>query len=200
MRPRSQRIQNTRQPHRTKAIVTLPDKDTPLIGYQQHLSDKEVAEFLRDEDAGGVGREYKTHGDVWNAKPEIVLTGLLHLILDELEKLNDEPKDQLELHSRWLTDWYDRVVSLIAEHDQQCERIAKFCDLELLRRDVDRQKVRWFSIIYRQDIGRHRRMFEDLQDKVKRLRRVKSLADIEKLDGIGKKMAEAIRRKMSEPK
>ena len=104
-----------------------------LPPYYRHMSSAELVEFMRTECAA-VGKGYKTYGDAWEAKPEDMQEGLLHNILTQLEQLNEIQKDPLDSHQRFLKggSWED-VRGLIFCHKRECRRIAKFCDLSLLK-------------------------------------------------------------------
>lgn len=187
--------------------------DTKLPACSRHKTPKDVAEYMRSE-GRRVGRIYETHGSVWGAPDDLQQVGLLHLVVDRLEEINKvlckKPLDMLAGQSAWLLRFHSRAVEAIAEHKRQCDRIAKFCDIELLRGDAEQGKsIHDLSREYRLSFAKHEwlAVFEcgkyyqhngiiDIESKTKRLRSVKSLNDIEKLRGIGYRTGLKIREKM----
>lgn len=148
----------------------------------------------------GVGRKYKTYGELWDVEPEILQTGLLHLILDQLEKTPINKDLEIETHSKWLQREYPRVSALICKHQKECQRIEKFCRLELLGRDVKDVDPNRFSLTYRQSWSDHWKLLTKLMAKVDRLKKVKSLEDLAELAGIGMTAAKKIKTKMEKSK
>jgi len=174
----------------------MPERNEKLYEWEKHKTPKGVAEYMRDQ-GRTVGRKYETHGDVWQANDAIVQTGLLHLILDKLEQMQ-ERSDPMEGHQEWLEHWHGRVTKAVAEHEKQKARLLVMfgADANLgadLRNYFD---VHRSSRLYRRDSTNHLQAFERLEEKIKRMRSVRKPEDVENLEGIGEKKALKILQKM----
>jgi len=165
------------------------DKNTPLSDYERVRTPRDVARYARN---WNLGKEYRTHGDVWSAGESIVQTGLLHLILDELQK-EPEP-DPLIKHREWLKCYYPYVSSLFKEHEKQRRRLAvMFGEGARLGRDASiYPDISMFSAMYRRDRQDHYESIESIKRKISRMKSVKKPKDVTNLAGIGKKTAEKL--------
>ena len=178
------------------------ERHDKLFFFEKHKTPKDVARFMRKE-GKGVGREYETHGDVWDASDSLLQVGLLHLILDRLDEISNHltsPKDQLEIHRQWIRNgMHEASIEVIKDYKKELTRISKFCDLELLGKDARSTiDIHDLSKEFRSsnDWVKRTRSFEKLKDLTGRLRYVRSLDDITRLDGIGKIKASKIRQIM----
>ena len=181
----------------------MEDRSTP-IGWRERIrTPKEVAQYFRTR-GSTVGRDYKTYGDIWDIKPDVVQVGLLHLILDTLEEIHTPKLSPLEIHRIWLNHVRGEAERTLACHKKECDRISKFCDLKLL---LDDANLSLFACIeYLRES--HKRMAEkgqkyalheikEIRERTERLKLVQTLDDLEQLHGIGKKKADTIRAKMA---
>ena len=172
----------------------MPERNEELEEWQKHKTPRDVARYMRDR-AHSVGSRYETHEDVWQASDAIVQTGLLHLILDILEQDRFDPMDR---HRRWLSYWHPEVTKAIAAHERHRKRlVAMFGEEVNLGMDMDNHlDIHHSSQLYRLDTEVHRRKFQDLESKLKRMRSVRKPEDVSNLNGIGKKKAVEILQKM----
>jgi hypothetical protein len=189
------------------------EKELPL--HSQHQTPKSIAQYMRGR-GKDVGKIYKTLKDIWHAPNDELQIGLLHLIVDQLEEITDvlskKPVDMMAGHAAWMFRFHQRAEKAIEDHKKECARVNMFCDVSLLGRDAKQfSDIHFLSEQYRCDFAtgdwhaifsqgkyyKHSRLIE-VEEKVKRLKSVKSIDDIEKLDGIGKTKAAKIRAKVSQ--
>jgi hypothetical protein len=118
--------------------------------------------------------------------------GLLHLILDELQK-EAEPDPLIE-HREWLRWWHPRICYLLEQHEKQRLRlVTMFGEDARLGRDVQvNVSLSWFSRAYRIDMESHHDEVDLIRQKISRMKSVKKPKHITNLDGIGKKTAEKL--------
>ena len=189
-------------------------REKELPWHSRHKTAQGVAEYMRSE-GRGVGREYRTHGSIWDAPNDLLQVGLLHLVVDRLEAiekaLGEKPLDMMAGQAAWLSRFHQRAEKAIKDHKRECARVNKICDVSLLRRDavLDQDihdlseeyrrafaEGEWWATCNRGGYYRHRGIIE-IEEKVKRLKTVKTIDDIENLKGIGSSLAAKIRDKVS---
>lgn len=175
---------------------------------QQHLSPQELAEYFHTRHPR-VGKQYATHGDVWDCDANDRIIGLLHLILNEL-RTQDKADVALKIHQRWLNDeLYGRqaVINLNLSISQELERIAKLlnCNVDDFPTNTDlslpwvcslgQSTLRYFyRLTYERD-SFVKSFINEAREQLKRLETVKYANDIIKLRGIGKVRRDALIRK-----
>lgn len=154
-----------------------------------HMTPRDVAVYMRSEGAY-VGRSYETHGDVWNAEHQVLQTGLLHLILDQLEAQGKCKKDPLDGHGFWLGAWHKHLQIQIATYVKQRQRLVEMFRTEKIARDMSRYfSIHSFSLLWRHNQPGHLSRYIELNESIEMLRSVRTPSDATKLDGIGKKTA-----------
>jgi hypothetical protein len=175
----------------------------------KHFSDKDAVAHLR-RSFQDLGRKY-TEKELFNLPDSRTTVGLLHLILDECKSHVREQRNYVDAHLEaqqvWLTEGLPemkRDLTILGEH---LGRISKFCRLNLLpglyilsltdlgaafRRDYvnakfnhDRPLNFWYW-----HLRKH------YQDSIDILEKLKSLKNLELLEGIGPKTAAKIRKAM----
>lgn len=168
----------------------MPDRDEKFEGWQRHKTPRDVARYMRSGGAG-IGRNYETHGNVWDVDNDILQTGLLHLILDELEKVSKQldQEDPMDEHRRWLNNYRQDVIKLNNQHKQERDRLFKMFGPNVflgsdVRNNFDMHRS---SRLYRMNSVRHSREYNDLVAKIKRMKSVKKPKDAINLCGVGKK-------------
>ena len=166
------------------------ERDQSLPYYRRHMTPRDVAEYMRTT-GSDIGREYKTHGDVWDADDATLKTGLLHLILDELQRLNCSSDELLRRHALWLKHFRQDLACLIAKYDKERYRLVRMFKTDKLGPDMKNEfTLLNASQIFRSENRReYREWLTDLESKYERLRSVKRPEDIKNLRGVGKKKA-----------
>ena len=167
----------------------MSERNQELPESQQHKTPTPLAEYMRSVGAE-VGREYKTHGEIWDADPQLMQIGLLHLILDELEDMQ-KTEDPMEGHAYWLNHIRDNVEKLNREHATQLLRLLLMFGADAkLGSDMENGfDIHKSSQVFRRNRWRHSVEMTDLEKKVKRLKSVCNPEDVVNLHGIGKKTA-----------
>jgi len=173
----------------------MTKRDTPIPEFSQHFSPRDIAKYFHGV-GHSVGSKYKTYGDIWGAPDELRKIGLLHLILEELEKLNREPEGWIKLHREWLLYWQPIIDSLLKKRDFHINRINKMIGVAINSNDM-RHDYYWTSLpylaeVFRRNQSRHEMWLKYLRSQAKRLVSVKKPEDIIKLEGIGKVRAAKI--------
>ena len=83
-------------------LTCRTERDTEIPTDNRHKTPREIAQYLHDLDLR-IGKKYKTYGDLWSVPDGTLQIGLLHLILDSLEviqdKLSDKPLDMMAGHA-----------------------------------------------------------------------------------------------------
>jgi hypothetical protein len=168
------------------------DDIIPLWG--QHKSPRDIALYMRSV-GDRVGKEYKTHGEVWDADSALK-TGLLHLILDKLESSN-QTDEALRGHREWLTVWHKKILKMVAMHQKERDRLVKMFGHDKIGPDMNNHfTVHESSLAFRTHRRRHFGRCRDLAAKVKRMRSVRKPEDAANLDSIGKKRTEQLLAKL----
>lgn len=172
------------------------ERDSKIEGFYQHFTPRQVAEYMRSK-GRLVGRRFSTHGAIWDAKDEQKL-GLLHLILDAIEKRSDEALDK---HREWLRLQHAHALQLCLEYQKQKTRIlSTLCGehvttVMLKSQDFEDWK---YSDIHRlaqywcNNTEEYTRQVNELQGVVWRLRAVQKPEDLITLRGVGKKTVEKV--------
>lgn len=166
-----------------------------LEDYEQHKTPKQVAQYMRTI-GRGVGRKYTTHGSVWNVSDQVLQIGLLHLLLDELELLNNKAKKEAvndRKRQRWLRDWHPKVTSLLANIKQQEKRLSEMFGTNFPRPCYwSRLDIHDFSEYFHEDFDWFSKCLKMQESRLARLKSVKKPEDVINLHGIGKKTAEKL--------
>jgi len=177
----------------------MPDRNDKFRDWERHKTPRDVAKYMRS-DGYGIGRPYETHGDVWDVNKDVLQIGLLHLILDELEKISNrlDKADPMDGHRRWLADYRQYVIELNSQHKQERDRLFKMFGSNVflgsdVRNDFD---IHRSSRLYRIDIIQHCQEAYDLIAKIKRMKSVKKPEDAINLRGVGKKSVAYLLRNM----
>lgn len=161
----------------------------------------EVARHMR---LSSVGLTYKTHGEVWDAAPEIRITGLLELILGKIEAA-DEARSQgqkLEKHCEWFNDLRYRDEMLLARHKKQLARIGRFVDVRFFSQWV----CAGYRLAFLGDAycgyGRKKygELIRSILDEIETLKNIKRIDDLTKLDGVGPATIKKIKKRIEESK
>jgi len=173
----------------------MSNSDTPIPEYSQHFSPRDIAKYFHNEGAD-VGRKYKTHGEIWSAPIEHRKIGLLHLILEELQRLNKDDDGWITAHREWLTNWQPWIVKLHKKRDFHINRIDKMMGVNVKSDDMCRgyfwTSLPWLGETFIRNRSRHKEWLGRLEQQVKRLASVKKPEHIIKLQGIGKVTAAKI--------
>lgn len=190
------------------------NRDEKLPEWQQHKAPVDVAKYFR-KPGQKVGRIYKTHGAVWDSGDAIQQTGLLHLILDELELLGkqahkarnqQEGHDALEAHRIWLKHFHDDAVRYLVANEKQIRRISRFCDPKFWRCSLEAGSdihtlIRSFHRHYRREpVWYGWDGVRLLVNQVRQLKTIRNISDLGNLKNIGRQKAARIQKKMEEMK
>ena len=164
-------------------------RNRTLYDFEKHKTPRDVAEYFRYE-GRKIGKEYATHGDVWDVKDSVVQTGLLHLILDELKKT---PTDPLDNHDVWVRKEGIKCLKLIKTHERESSRLIKMFGTKNLGHDlVNRSDIHYLSKLFRSDRPVYHKRIMFLKEKIARLKSVKKPDDVINLEGIGKKTTQKL--------
>jgi hypothetical protein len=170
----------------------MPERDDKLPWWQRLMSAKAVAQYMRNE-GRDIGSEYSTHGDVWDEKDEVVQTGLMHLILDQLQRLNANKDEWYDQHRRWLRDHYDEAQRLVMEHAQHKSRLVALCGAEVYRSsDLRSNSIHWMAETYYRGWSEYKELRDLVKERVDSMKKVRKVEDVGILYGIGKKTAAKI--------
>ena len=158
-------------------------RDTPIPCYAQHKPPRLVAQFMRTvgED---VGKIYRTHGAVWD-DDENRKIGLLELIIDQLEHLGQPKVNKLHRHSIFMQKHYDECVDLLKQRDAHLRRIRQLMGgVEVHSPDLND----WADIHFLSEKFCEGSWYaiERLRRVVRKLKTVKTVDDLRKLDRVGK--------------
>jgi hypothetical protein len=179
----------------------MAKREDELPPNEMHKSPVDVAEYMHRQ-GRRVGRTYKTHGEVWDAKTEVVQTGLLHLILDKIESLDQpvkRPQDNgMHEHSFFLKYYHTELMRLVSVYNKHYDRLLSLLHTKKLVSDYYKPCLCMsrFSYLYRKDFQRFYREKRDLIEQVSLIRSIKTADEIGKLPGIGKKTAAKLRDAM----
>ena len=186
--------------------------------FEEHMTPQKLARYFHAGVGEDVGRVYTTHGSMWEVPDSLIARGLLHLVVSELGQIRksvttSEPScdDHLAAHRAWLNyGFHAEAINAIDCHEAECARIDSFCDLSLIiGGDTSRPSLEVLAAEFREYhvngdwrarkyCGRYFRHvgLRELKKKIERLRRCRSLDDLDALYGIGEKKADKIRAKM----
>lgn len=166
----------------------MPSRDEEIPVDARHMSASDIATYMRT-DGKRLGREYKTHGEIWDVDKDVVQIGLLHLILDELQK-DKAARDPMDAHATWLTQWRPEMLIILESFEAQRARLFAMFGTEDLGEDVQNGfGIHESSLLYRKNLRRHWEYVYALNGQLQRLSSVKKPEDIVNLRGIGKKTA-----------
>jgi Xaa-Pro aminopeptidase len=177
----------------------MAKREDELPFYERHKSPAEVAEYMRN-DGRYVGRDYETHGQIWDEKNELVQTGLLHLILDEIKLLSQGTDSGMHKHARFLEYYHAELAKLVSAYHKNYKRLAAMLRTEKLiyERHMPCLCISRFSYLYRKNFNEFFKEKLNLTKQVKLIRSIKSPAEIERLPGVGKKTAERLRKALEQ--
>lgn len=109
-------------------MTSMATRNTPIPDDAQRMSTEDIASYMMFS-GRNVGLPYKTHGDVWSAKHEIMVEGLLRLILRELYALNknnvDEEKREEGLHRWWLERYQPQAAAFKIRERKAVDKIVR---------------------------------------------------------------------------
>lgn len=175
--------------------------DDKLKEDRKHLTDRGLASYMRNE-GKLAGNYYGNNHEIWNAPRERLQTGLLHLILDRLEQIeelarkNEEHKkpkpSPLDIHREFLNVHYPKVLKVSKKHAKERKRlIAMFGEDVDLGSDMDISfDIHDMAQYFRGNYFRGNRegywVFKAIIMKVNRLKSVRKPEDVSNLHGIGK--------------
>lgn len=169
------------------------ERDTKREPGEQFLTPRRVAKYMRSE-GKDVGRNYSTHGAIWDAKDDLKI-GLLHLILDAAEEKKRQ-RDALDAHREWLLRCHSYIMKLCLDCKSQSLRIrSTLCgkhERTVATKSPDLYTWRYtdihdFAWCWCNDREEYFIKRNELILVVERLTSVKTPEDLIKLRGIGKR-------------
>lgn len=160
-----------------------------------HLSSEDVALLMMGK-FSLVGSEYAAPDDVWNAKPDVHVIGLLQVIVKELRALHQQPNRvsaSMFAHRKYLNSGGIDRKSLENAEDAELARIMTFVGSDGVRLIQEKTKYdsRRDQVNFWDDIESHYqyqlRLITDTRDVLVKLRQINSIDDLILLKGVGNK-------------
>lgn len=192
----------------------MTDRHTTFNGEDgRHFTPQMAARFMFES---MVGRYYKTHGEVWDVKPEVRIIGMLECIYEAITtKERDIDAERLEAHSEYLSGYYWKAdTKLLNRMRSNLSRINCLCggNLHLVMRSYRMRRTLSTSISTMAKLfADHRtctpvayKTYYGLQaevvDLTNRLRSIKTLDDLTLLDGVGLRTVATIKSLIAQEK
>lgn len=169
-----------------------------------HFSFKEAARKCMQD---GIGLTYKTHGDVWDVSNETRIVGMLELIYDKLKKAESNiDSERLEAHAMYLKWRFKYDKALLRDVKRNVNRIVKMCGGEnILKRSqlwAYRRSIHDLASRYVDErcnsysrMQTHDDLRCDVMGENEILKGIKTIDDLQSLNGIGKKTIARLKSK-----
>jgi len=173
---------------RSTVMGSRDTRETKFEDYLQHFSPRRLAEYHHEHD---IGKDCETHGQVWDAPPDLIRNGLLHLILTELRKIT-KVDDRMSDHVHYLkADYLSDDIELLDAVKENMQRVREMLEPKLgFELTLGRSDLGWIYDIhemgemYAEDYEDHYQVRKGLRERLERLKSVTCLEEVDRLQGV----------------